>query len=501
MQARVPKPVRSVDVRGLPLTSVEGYVLSRVDGSTTVEDISMISGIDEHTLLGILDRLADLGVVNLSWLPGRQRDAARQIMMSQEPVARAPDAHFGARRPRYREDELDGDIDLPMQARRRILDALYAIEGRDFYSLLGVPRKADKKAIRNAYFELSKIFHPDAHFGKDLGHFKTKMETVFKALTEAYEVLGKPKKRAEYDEYLATTEQAKEARQTLDSIEFAAVDVQAHRQAAMEPEPPTSSVEAARHRGLKAPPVPRFDEEAKHSIPAGPSNEERRARVRDRLRQRLRAVSSQQPPTASSSSPAQSPEEKRHSIIEGLKESIKQSAVLSGTPAAQVQSYLKKAHDAERGGDVLLATKELSQALALDPNSPELAAEYARVSKVVARNLAANYEKQALYEEKAGKWRAAANSWARVSDGRPDDNDAARRAAEAMLKSSGDLHRAQKYAELAVRLENRSVPNLTVLARVYLAAGLKLNALRELEKAVHLAPKDELVNNLLREAR
>jgi hypothetical protein len=34
-----------------------------------------------------------------------------------------------------------------------------------------------------------------------------------------------------------------------------------------------------------------------------------------------------------------------------------------------------------------------------------------------------------------------------------------------------------------------------------LAAGLKLNALRELEKAAHLAPNDEMVNNLLREAR
>ena len=123
------------------------------------------------------------------------------------------------------------------------------------------------------------------------------------------------------------------------------------------------------------------------------------------------------------------------------------------------------------------------------------------MSKVVARNLAANYEKQALYEEKTGNWKAAARSWGRASDGRPEDPNAARRTAEAMLKSSGDLHRAQVYAQRAVTLDGKSVQNLTVLARVYLAAGLKLNAIRELEKAAQLAPKDEMVNNLLREVR
>jgi Tfp pilus assembly protein PilF len=70
-----------------------------------------------------------------------------------------------------------------------------------------------------------------------------------------------------------------------------------------------------------------------------------------------------------------------------------------------------------------------------------------------------------------------------------------------LLKAGGDLHLAQKHAQRAVHIDGRSVPNLTILARVYLAAGLKLNALRELQKAAQLAPNDELVNNLLREAQ
>ena len=76
-----------------------------------------------------------------------------------------------------------------------------------------------------------------------------------------------------------------------------------------------------------------------------------------------------------------------------------------------------------------------------------------------------------------------------------------RRLAQALLKADGDLHRARKYAESAVELEPSDVANRTVLARVFLAAGMKLNAKRELEKAVKLDPKDEMVKNLLREVR
>jgi tetratricopeptide (TPR) repeat protein len=188
-------------------------------------------------------------------------------------------------------------------------------------------------------------------------------------------------------------------------------------------------------------------------------------------------------------------------VIDGLKQSIQSSVAVTRAPGSQAQSHLRKAQEAERGGDPLLAAKELSVALTQEPDDPELLREYERVSKVVASNLADNYEKQALYEEKTSKWGAAGRSWARVADGRPNDAVPARRSAEALLKSSGNMHEAQKYAEHAVKLDGKNVTNLTVLARVYLAAGLKLNALRELEKAAQLAPNDELVNNLLRDAR
>jgi tetratricopeptide (TPR) repeat protein len=240
------------------------------------------------------------------------------------------------------------------------------------------------------------------------------------------------------------------------------------------------------------------------SRPPVVSSAERRARVRDRLRRGLKSVS--RPPSGAATSdrvpapPDPPPDERRRGVLDGLRSTIHASSALSGTPQAQVQSHMKKARDAEGGGDLLMATSQLQLALAIDPQHAELLTEYDRVSKLVARNLADNYEKQALYEEKTANWQAAARSWARVSDGRGDDASASRRTAEALLKAGGDLHLAQKHAQRAVHIDGRSVPNLTILARVYLAAGLKLNALRELQKAAQLAPNDDLVNNLLREA-
>ena len=154
-----------------------------------------------------------------------------------------------------------------------------------------------------------------------------------------------------------------------------------------------------------------------------------------------------------------------------------------------------------RAGDLLTAASALQSALTLEPARLEIQEEYARVSKAVTRNLADNYEKQARYEEKMGKWGAAAMSWDRVAEGRPDDAGAARSAAEAMLKAGGDLHRAQRLAQRAVDIAPSEVANVVVLGRVLLAAGLRLNARRELEKAVKLDPQNEMIRNLLRELR
>lgn len=64
---------------------------------------------------------------------------------------------------------------------------------RDFYELLGVGHDADTEAIRRAYRTLARRHHPDVN--KQPG-----AEEHFKAISEAYEVLSDPDKRARYDQ-------------------------------------------------------------------------------------------------------------------------------------------------------------------------------------------------------------------------------------------------------------------------------------------------------------
>src|SRR5437867_8215890 len=65
----------------------------------------------------------------------------------------------------------------------------------DFYSVLGVQRSASDDDIKKAYRKLAMTYHPDRNNGaKDA-------EERFKAITEAYDVLRDPQKRAAYDRY------------------------------------------------------------------------------------------------------------------------------------------------------------------------------------------------------------------------------------------------------------------------------------------------------------
>lgn len=64
----------------------------------------------------------------------------------------------------------------------------------DFYQVLEVPQTASDKEIQRAYRRLARTYHPDANPDDPVA------EERFKTISAAYEVLGDPQKRKEYDE-------------------------------------------------------------------------------------------------------------------------------------------------------------------------------------------------------------------------------------------------------------------------------------------------------------
>jgi len=65
---------------------------------------------------------------------------------------------------------------------------------RDYYEVLGVSREADDEAIRRAFHELAREWHPDVADVDDA-------EARFRELAEAYSVLSKREARLRYDRY------------------------------------------------------------------------------------------------------------------------------------------------------------------------------------------------------------------------------------------------------------------------------------------------------------
>ena len=65
----------------------------------------------------------------------------------------------------------------------------------DYYKILGVDKTISQKDVKRAYLKRAKQFHPDLHPDDP------KAKAKFQALTEAYDVIGDPEKRAKYDKY------------------------------------------------------------------------------------------------------------------------------------------------------------------------------------------------------------------------------------------------------------------------------------------------------------
>ena len=70
---------------------------------------------------------------------------------------------------------------------------------KDYYNILGVGKGASQDEIKKAFRQKAHLYHPDKKGGD---------EAKFKELNEAYQVLGNAKKRAQYDQFGSTFEQA-----------------------------------------------------------------------------------------------------------------------------------------------------------------------------------------------------------------------------------------------------------------------------------------------------
>jgi curved DNA-binding protein CbpA len=105
------------------------------------------------------------------------------------------------------------DVDLDLERRRRILHAEAISATGNHWEVLGLAWNSPVEAVKAAYLEAAKVFHPDRYAGKKLGTYRARLERIFRRVTEARDALADELRRAAY------------ARQTAPATEYAKMEL------------------------------------------------------------------------------------------------------------------------------------------------------------------------------------------------------------------------------------------------------------------------------------
>jgi len=276
------------------------------------------------------------------------------------------------------------------------------------YELLSVGADADGGAIRRAYLEKSKRFHPDAWYRKDVGPYGPMLSKWFKRLSQAYQILSDEESRAEYD---------RENRALLSITDRAALE----------------------RRELSR------------------AEEERRARERrDRM---LRT--------------------KGFARV-GAARKLYEEAVEMAEKGERTQAIfaLKAAHE-------------------LDPNRKEIAGRLMDLERDQARARAGSALASAQEREEKRRFKEAMAAYAAALQNDPASFVAASGAARCAMEA-GDPRSAVTWAARAVELNPADAPTRLMLARLFVAAGMKARARTELTALLSKTPDHKEAKALLR---
>jgi curved DNA-binding protein CbpA len=167
--------VPHVDVARLDLTLEERELLERVGRATQIQTLIEKSGLPEAYTIALLLSL-------------RAKGALVPAKVTKPPPNTGP-TNAAA---------LNEDVELSDERKRDILDMEVALETRDHFDVLGVSSTTSPDDIKKAFYELSRKFHPDKYFKKNLGSYRARVELVFRKLSHAYETVHDVDRRREY---------------------------------------------------------------------------------------------------------------------------------------------------------------------------------------------------------------------------------------------------------------------------------------------------------------
>ncbi|MEM6960073.1 MAG: hypothetical protein AAF645_30630, partial [Myxococcota bacterium] len=145
---RIPRLKDGVAITSLPIDPFEGFMLSRIDGRLSVQEIADSTGATVEQVGALMAKLEAADAV--SWIDGPEPvepppEASEQPRRSTFPDS-AGRVHTrppppGTSLVLYDPAELEeAGVELDVERRREILDRFYRLDELDHYALLGVSR-------------------------------------------------------------------------------------------------------------------------------------------------------------------------------------------------------------------------------------------------------------------------------------------------------------------------------------------------------------------------
>lgn len=171
---RVPVMKKKVDealFARFPKETALGFVISRIDGKSTIKTLSQLLNINVDKLMLTLYLLIKSGIVTL-----------------EEAKSRLPE-----------------EIANRRQFVRKIWERM---QNQNYYEILGIKRDATFGDIKTVYFEMAKQFHPDRRPEDDPEDVIKRLDEIFVKIRDAYHTLSDPERRETYDSGLSEGEQA-----------------------------------------------------------------------------------------------------------------------------------------------------------------------------------------------------------------------------------------------------------------------------------------------------
>ena len=198
---RIPRLTSDCDPSALKISPAEGFLFSRIDGQTSWKLLREIGGLTSGQVDVCIEEWLCGGVIDIDGRPPRVK---RRKVAIPEPASKRKAAVEGP----IDESLIDDSLELDVEVQRDALEFEQKLN-LDYFKLLGVEISADERDIKRAYFALSKRFHPDRYFRKNVGAYGERLNVVFKRVSEAYELLSDPVSRKAYEATLFAENRAR----------------------------------------------------------------------------------------------------------------------------------------------------------------------------------------------------------------------------------------------------------------------------------------------------